>query len=962
VSRAVRVLAVAVPTALLASPSFRAPGPIAPDPAAAAATAPAASPSPSYRWARETLAHLTLEEKVGQMVGVRAFGHYQHPRAEEARRLRQAVRDLKVGALVVFESEVEALPRQLNALQDLARVPLLVSADMERGLSFRVRRGVVPLPYAMAVGATRSEEAARFVGEVTAREGRALGIHWALAPVVDVNNNPANPVINIRSFGEDPELVSRLSAAFVAGAQAGGLLTTVKHFPGHGDTSVDTHLQLAQIAGDRARLEAIELMPFRRSVAAGVDSVMLGHISVPALDPTGAPATLSAPLATDLLRHEMGFRGLIVTDALEMAGVRSAWTGEAAIRAVQAGADMILLPPQTEVAIQSLVRAVREGQLSEARIDASVRRILEAKERLGLHKHRRVDPAGIAAGVGRPEDVDRALEVAQRSITVVRNEGEVLPLRAEDRLRVLHLVLSSDARNDAIQGIPEDELEARRIPTETVYLGPAVSEARADQIVARAGEFTHVVASCFVRVAAFRGSVDMADGHARLLSRLREAGRPVIVISFGSPYLLRQFPDVPVYVAAYGGAESSQRAAVGALFGEHAIEGSLPVTLPGLYPYGHGLRLPKRDMTLRSVPPEDVGFRPGGLAELDRVMEEAVAARAFPGGVVAVGKDSALVHLRPYGRLAYEPWSSAVRPDTIYDLASLTKVIVTTTVAMILVDEGRLDLSKPVSAFLPAFRGGAKDRVTIAHLLTHSSGLDWWAPLHLELKGKEAYLDRIQAMELVYEPGTKSLYSDLGVFLLGEVLERVAGESLQDFARRRLLDPLGMRDTAYRPAPELLPRIAPTEQDAWRGRLLRGEVHDENAYALNGVAPHAGLFGTAPDLARFAQMLLNGGVYDHHRIVSREVVERFTRPAGIPGSSRALGWDTPSEGSSSGSRFSAHSFGHTGFTGTSMWMDPDRRLFVILLSNRVHPTRQNDAIREVRRAVADAVVGALAAP
>jgi CubicO group peptidase (beta-lactamase class C family) len=357
-----------------------------------------------------------------------------------------------------------------------------------------------------------------------------------------------------------------------------------------------------------------------------------------------------------------------------------------------------------------------------------------------------------------------------------------------------------------------------------------------------------------------------------------------------------------------------------------------------------------------------VGFRPGGLAELDRVMEEAVAARAFPGGVVAVGKDSALVHLRPYGRLAYEPWSSAVRPDTIYDLASLTKVIVTTTVAMILVDEGRLDLSKPVSAFLPAFRGGAKDRVTIAHLLTHSSGLDWWAPLHLELKGKEAYLDRIQAMELVYEPGTKSLYSDLGVFLLGEVLERVAGESLQDFARRRLLEPLGMRDTAYRPAPELLPRIAPTEQDAWRGRLLRGEVHDENAYALNGVAPHAGLFGTAPDLARFAQMLLNGGVYDHHRIVSREVVERFTRPAGIPGSSRALGWDTPSEGSSSGSRFSAHSFGHTGFTGTSMWMDPDRRLFVILLSNRVHPTRQNDAIREVRRAVADAVVGALAAP
>jgi beta-N-acetylhexosaminidase len=605
---------------------------------------------------------------------------------------------------------------------------------------------------------------------------------------------------------------------------------------------------------------------------------------------------------------------------------------------------------------------VKEGQLSTERIDASVRRILEAKERLGLHKHRRVDPAAIAAGVGRPEDVERALEVARRSITVVRNEGEVLPLRAEEKLRLLHLVLSSDARNDAIQGIPEAELGARRVPTETVYLGPAVSDARADQIVARAGEFTHVLASCFVRVGAFRGNTDMADGHARLLARLREAGRPVIVVSFGSPYLLRQFPDVPVYVAAYGGADTSQRAAVAAILGEHPVGGKLPVTLPGLYPYGHGLAIPRRDMTLRSAPAAEAGFRADGLAEVERVMEDALAKRAFPGAVLAVGKDSALVHLKAYGRFTYDAWSSAVQPDTIYDLASLTKVVATTTAAMILVDEGRLDLSKPVGAFLPAFRGGAKDRVTVAHLLTHSSGIDWWAPLHLELKTREAYLQRIQAMDLVYEPGTKSLYSDLGVLLLGEVLERVAGESLHSFVRRRVLEPLGLRDTTYRPPPELLPRIAPTEQDAWRGRMLRGEVHDENAYALGGVAPHAGLFGTAPELARVAQMLLNGGVYDHERIVSREVVDRFTRPAGIPGSSRALGWDTPSEGSSAGTRFSARSFGHTGFTGTSMWMDPERRLFVILLSNRVHPTRENQLIRQVRPAVADAVVGALAAP
>src|SRR2546428_6929297 len=317
---------------------------------ASAARAPA-PPVPSYRWARQTLARMSLEEKAAQMIGVRAFVLHCPPAAEDGRRLRHDVRDLGVGSIVVFESEVDSLPRLLNGLQALAKLPLLVSADMERGMSFRIRRGVVPLPYAMAIGATRSEDAARFTGEVTARECRALGIHGALAPVADVNNNPGNPVSNIRSYGEDPELVARLDAAFVRGARAGGLLTTAKHFPGHGDTAVDSHLQLATVGADRAHLESVELRPFRRAVEAGVDSVMLGHIAVPAVDPTGAPATLSAPMATVLLRQQLHFEGLIVTDAMEMAGVKAAWTGEAAIQAVQAGPSMDPPPPQTEGAL-----------------------------------------------------------------------------------------------------------------------------------------------------------------------------------------------------------------------------------------------------------------------------------------------------------------------------------------------------------------------------------------------------------------------------------------------------------------------------------------------------------------------------------------------------------------------------------------------------------------------------------
>ena len=922
-------------------------------------------------WALATLKRLTLRQKVGQMIGVRASALSREPGSARGRRLRDEVARLGVGTVVVFESEVERLPKSLNELQGLARVPLFVAADMERGMAFRIRRGVVPLPYAMALGATRSREAARFAGEVTAREGRALGVHWAFAPVADVNNNPDNPVINIRSFGEDPALVADLAAGFVEGARSGGLLTTAKHFPGHGDTATDSHLKLATVEGARERLNAVELLPFRRAVEAGVDWVMTGHIVAPALDPSRAPATLSSPIV-DVLRHDLGFSGLIVTDGLDMAGMRSSGTSETAVRAVLAGADVILLPPRPEATAESLLRGVREGRLKEARIDASVLRILEAKERLGLHRERRVDPAGVEREVARPADVERALAIARSSITVVRNEGAVLPLRAEEPLRLLHLVLSSDASNPAVQGLPEEELKARGVPTETVVLGPGVSADKAREIVARSANATHVLASCFVRVSGAKGTADMDESHARLLRALAATSRPLVVVSFGSPYLLRQFSEVPVYVAAYGAAESSQRAAVGALFGEFPVGGKLPVTLPGLYAYGHGLELPKRAMTLRTAAPTEVGFSPEGLAEADRVVEEGVRARAFPGAVLAVGKDGALVHLRAFGGLDYGDGTAPTKVDTIYDLASLTKVVATATTAMILVDDGRLDLGRTVTSFLPGFSGGAKDGVTVEQLLTHSAGVDWWGPLYKEFSGSEAYLRRIEAMDLVYPPGTKSLYSDLGLFLLGQVLERAAGESLDGFVRRRVFEPLGMTDTLYRPGAELLPRIAPTESDPWRGRVLRGEVHDENAFALGGVAPHAGLFGTAGDLSRFAQMMLNGGVFEQRRIVSRETVERFTRRAGVPGSTRGLGWDTPSRGegprssrpgepgySSAGSLLTERSFGHTGFTGTSLWIDPERHLFVILLTNRVHPTRENDGIRQVRSDVADAVVGAL---
>jgi CubicO group peptidase (beta-lactamase class C family) len=364
---------------------------------------------------------------------------------------------------------------------------------------------------------------------------------------------------------------------------------------------------------------------------------------------------------------------------------------------------------------------------------------------------------------------------------------------------------------------------------------------------------------------------------------------------------------------------------------------------------------------VRRVSPEERGFRAGGLAAADTLLEAAVRDRAFPGAVVAVGRDDALVHLRAFGHLTYASGAEPVAEDTIYDLASLTKIVATTTMAMMLVDEGRLSIDDRVSQLVPEFSGGAKDSVTLRHLLAHAGGIEAWLPLHRELSGAEAYVREVARLDLTYEPGTRSLYSDLGFILLGAALERAAGERIDAFAATRILGPLGMADTRYLPPAGWRPRIAPTEEDPWRLRVLRGEVHDENAHAMGGVAGHAGLFGTAADLSRLALMVLNEGRGENGPLVASETLARFLTPSGFPDSSYALGWDMPSgESSSAGRLFSRRSVGHLGYAGTSIWIDLERRLFLILLTNRVHPRRGNDAIKRVRPALADAVAGAFA--
>jgi len=927
------------------------------------------------KWVEKTLKGMTLREKVGQMMVVPFSGYFLNRNSDSWKQIEKHILEDKVGGFIMFGGDVYGAAVLIHKMQRLAKIPLLISSDFERGVGNQIERAI-PFPTNMAVGATRSEEYAYLQGKITALEARAIGIHQTYAPVVDVNNNPDNPIINVRSYGEDPELVAKLGLAFIRGCQDHGLIATAKHFPGHGDTSIDSHTDLPVINVDQERLKSVELRAFKQAIDGGVQSIMVGHIAVPNLDPwPGRPASLSIKITTDLLRKELGFKGLIVTDAMVMGGVTKGYTPRAAaVMAVKAGVDMILMPPNPEAAIDAIVREVERGTIPEGQIDDSVRRILSIKAQLGLHRTRFVSVEAIDEVVGSKEFYKMAQKVAEESITLVKNKGDVLPLALSDSTKLLAIALYGDPILS--QRIPFlDGVQARFPWTETLILDPRIPPEGYAHALEKAQEADIVLCGAYVRVRGGKGGVNLLDHQICFLDSLIHLGKPVVVVSFGSPYLISQFPEVTAYLCAYGWGEVSQEAAVKALFGEIDIGGKLPVTIPGLYPFGHGLELKKREKplvfekkkewgrTLRVGLPEEAGMSSLRLKRVYQIINGAIEDKAFPGAVILIARKGLIVGEGAFGRFTYSEGSPRMEMNTIFDLASLTKVVATTTATMILYDRGQIDLEAPVVQYLPEFGQRGKDKIKIKHLLTHCSGLPAWKPLYKESQHPEDLLKMIYEMELEYEPGAQAVYSDLGFIVLGEIIERITGETLDRFCREEVFEPLGMRDTMFNPPRSLWHKIAPTEWDSWRGRLLQGEVHDRNAYIMGGVSAHAGLFSTARDLAVFLQMMLNGGIYGDKRIVKESTVKLFVQRQNlVEGSSRALGWDTPSGESTSGHYFSKNSFGHTGFTGTSLWVDLEKELFVIFLTNRVHPTRENRKIRKVRPEVHDAVMLSIIEP
>ena len=926
-------------------------------------TRPAALPS---SWVDQTLKKMTLREKLGQMLMVYYFGVFTSTESAEYKELLHQVEENHIGGMIVGasrgplgieRSQVYATAVITNELQRRSKVPLLLGADFESGTGMRLDEGT-SFPSAMALAATGDPKVAYTVGKIIALEARASGVHWIFAPDADVNDNPDNPIINVRSFGEDPKTVAEYVTQFIRGVQENGAIATAKHFPGHGNVSVDSHLALAVVPGDREELNGTELVPFRAAIAAGVDSIMPGHLAVPALEPdANTPATLSRNILTKLLRDEMKFHGLIVTDAMDMGGVTTLYApGEAAVRSVEAGADVLLMPPVPDAAMAGLEAAVHSGRISVARIDESVRRILAAKARLSLDKNRFVDVAHINENFAPPAYDSLAQGIADRGVTLLRDSAKLLPLESTRPMRMLLVALSADP--DPFPGETIEPEIRPRVDSLTVLRADTQFKPVTTLTLPKPDTYDLAIAALFVRVADRKGNVGFPEEQRAFVNQLLAQGKPVVIASFGSPYLIERFPNAPTFLAEFSTNDVSQRAAARAMFGQVAISGQIPVTVPGTVERGDGIHVPADPMTLRSASPAMVKR----LKPAYELLDSAVADGAFPGGVLAVGLHNELA-VHPFGRLTRDAKSPAVTGDTIYDVASLTKPIVTTTAIMRLVERGELSLDAPVVRFLPEWAKAApsdpdpswRARVTVRMLLLHDSGLPPHRDFFEQAKGRDAVLARVMAEPLVREPGKQIEYSDIGFILLGEIVERLTGDPLDEVAKD-IFTPLDMRDSLFNPPKSLRSHIAPTEYDAtYRKRLLQGEVHDENAWALGGVAGHAGLFSTAGDIAEFAQMLLNGGIYAHHRILRRSTIQQFTSRETLGGSSRALGWDVPMQPSSSGQYFSAKSYGHTGFTGTSLWIDPERGLFVILLTNRVNPTRENEKIRQVRPALHDAV-------
>ena len=927
------------------------------------------------RWVDSVYQSMSDDERIGQLFMIRAHSDLG---ADHIASVKQQIEDYHVGGLCFFQGTPEKQLELTNEYQALSTLPMLVSMDAEWGLGMRLPESTISYPKQIALGAIRNNQLIYDLGTEIARQMHRLGVNVSFSPVLDINNNPDNPVIATRSFGEDRYNVTAKGYMFMKGLQDNGILASAKHFPGHGDTDVDSHLDLPVIGHDRARLDSIELYPFRALIRYGIGSMMAAHLQIPALDPRpNRPSSLSKPIVTDLLRKELGFTGLIFTDGLEMKGVTKHYgDGEVEAEAIAAGSDILLLPEDIEASFAAIKRYRQEGKITPADIEVKVRRILLSKYRLGL-AHASFPPVrNLRAELSTATAKSLKQELFAASMTLVRDQDRLIPLEAPVRGKIVSLRIGM-AKPTAFTQRIDDYGQITHLTTGNT---PTATEQK--QVLGRINEGDVVVVSLYSDGSRFIERVPISSDVVQLLRQIDGRAKLILTV-FGNPYSLAALDEFPTILEAYSRDEVAQDAAAQALFGANRITGRLPVTASKRTPYNAGLET-TANYRMGYANPESVGIDGARLAtKVDAIAREAIRERATPGMVVLVARHGKIVFEKAYGHHTYSK-KTAVSTNDVYDLASVTKVAATTLCVMKLVDDGLIDLDKRLSFYLPELVGTNKEKITIRPILAHRAGLHSWIPFYRYTMGpgknaqpSSQYYRNVQTGNFVI-PVTDKLfmnkdyvetvwkqiydsdmpnvgryrYSDLGFYLLAKLVDRVSGLTVDEYAARNFYRPMGLETLTFNPLRRIsVKRIPPTEEDHYfRMCTVQGYVHDMGAGMMGGVSGHAGLFGSAHDLAALFQMLLQDGSYGGKQYLSPQTIKLFT--SRYPGElRRGLGFDMKQLDSdrsyNMSSRASESTFGHLGFTGTAVWADPESDLVYVFLSNRTYPDMENKKLNKL---------------
>ncbi|GAA4310495.1 glycoside hydrolase family 3 N-terminal domain-containing protein [Pontixanthobacter gangjinensis] len=943
------------------------------------------------KWVDSIMATLTPEERIAQLFMIPAFSNKDEAHKQE---ILEQIEKYKIGGLIFMQGDPKTQLKLMNDYQLASEVPLIGAIDAEWGLGMRLDNSI-SFPYQMALGAIQGEELLYEMGVEIAKQIKRSGLHVNFGPVVDVNNNPQNPVINYRSFGEDKQNVARKGIAYMKGMQSQNLLATAKHFPGHGDTDTDSHYALPQINHPFERLDDLEMYPFKELINAGIGGVMVAHLDIPALDSTGAPSTLSKPIITGILKEKLGFKGLIVTDAMNMKGVAEGnEPGEVDMKAVLAGNDLLEFSDDIPKAIAEIQKAIRNGLISQAEIDARCRKILAVKQWVGLDKYEPIPVKNIEEEVNSPEAQWLNRRLVEASLTLLKNEHSILPLQNLDTLKIASVSIGASKTTDFQKSL---NLYTR---VKNFQLERDATASEIEELNEKLKDYNLVVLALHDFSIRPRNQIDLSPVVQKFISERAQMKNNIFSL-FKNPYVINSLENIEnseVLIEAYQDSELTQELAAQLIFGGIGASGKLPVSIGDKFSAGDGLDL-KGGLRFKYTAPGDAGMDAKKLGSaIDSLMQQAMSAKATPGGVVLVARDKKVVFHKAYGLHKYSDTIPVEKTD-LYDLASVSKISSALPAIMKLYDEGRFDLQAGIDDYLPYFKNSNKAGIPFRQIFAHQARFKPWIPYWkntlrnngsykwntFKKDSSSRYPVRISNdlwlhrnyQKKIYraikksplEQEAKYKYSGLVFYLLPGIVEEITGEDYVNYLDRNFYNKLGATTLTYNPSKKFeLERIVPTESDFnFRHEEIHGNVHDEGAIMMGGVSANAGLFANANDLAKLMQMYLDMGEYGGQRYIEASTLKEFTRTQFPENDNhRALAFDKPyleyrGEDSNTARDASSESFGHTGFTGTMVWMDPQEDLLYIFLSNRVLPTRDNTRLyklntrTQIQQAIYDSI-------